>query len=415
MNQPHFSAEFFAGNRKKLLGELNHGALVMLAGYGQMQRGSDSAYHFEQEANFWYLTGIEHPDWWLLIDGSQGRSWLICPEIDEVRQIFDGSLSPEAARVISGVDAVIDRTEARRMLSTLRRQHSVIYSLMPQAELSRYGFYPNPAPKELIDELRTFQVQDCRLELSRLRAVKQPIEIDAMQAAVDLTIDGFKRAFKEMPKLSHEYEVEALFTHEFRHRGAKGHAYDPIVASDGNACTLHYVANEDSFTKKSWLLCDIGARHHGYAADITRTFPVSKNYTKRQRAIYEAVERVHAFAICLCTAGQSVMEYHEAVEDKMMHELVGLRLAKSMDDEEALREFFPHAISHGLGVDVHDPLGRPVQFAPGMVLTVEPGIYVPSERFGVRIEDDILITEDGPRNLSAKLPTNLDKLLALLA
>lgn len=415
MIENQFSPAFFAGNRERLLSELGYGALVVVSAFSQMQRGSDSAFHFEQEANFWYLTGIDHPDWWLIIDGIDRKSWLVHPEADEMRDIFDGSLDAKTALKNSGADAVIDRTEARRLLGSLHAHHSVAYSLLPQAELSRYGFYPNPAPRDLQDELRLFSVRDCRQELNRLRAIKQDNEIKAIQTAIDITISGFKTTYKQLPKLKYEYEVEALLTHEFRRSGAEGHAYDPIVADGENACTLHYIANSAPLNKKDWLLCDVGAKYQHYCADITRTIPLSKNPTKRQRAVYEAVERVQKVAIKLCMAGQSVAEYHEAVEKSMCTELIGLKLITEEDNEEALRRYFPHAISHGLGIDVHDPLGRPTQFAVGMVLTVEPGIYIREESLGVRIEDDILITLDGPVNLSRKLPTNIDKLLALAA
>lgn len=413
MTENLFSPAFFAGNRERLLNELGFGALVVLTAHGHMQRGSDSAFHFEQEANFWYLTGIDYPDWWLILDGNSRKCWLVRPEADEIRDIFDGSLNDKAALKISGADAVLDRTEARRMLGTLHGHHSVAYSLLPQAELSRYGFYPNPAPRELQDELRLFSVRDCRQELARLRAIKQDVEISALQKAINITIDGLKTVYKQLGKSKYEYEIEALLSYEFRMKGAEGHAYDPIVAGGKNACTLHYVDNNSLLNKKEWLLADVGARYQHYCADITRTIPLNKTPTKRQRAVYEAVERVQKTAIKLCVAGQSVADYNQAVETAMRQELIGLGLMKEGDGEDVLRQYFPHAISHGLGIDVHDALGRPTHFAAGMVLTVEPGIYIPKESIGVRIEDDILITVDGPKNLSRKLPSNLDKLLAL--
>ncbi|MFS8119861.1 MAG: aminopeptidase P family protein [Microcoleus sp.] len=403
----HFPNSFFITNRKKLLNEIGGGSFVILTGHGLMQRANDCSYPFEQEPNFWYLCGVTHPDWWLLIDGIQNRTWLVHPDVDDIRNIFDGSLDQKEALKISGADAVIDRTEARRLIGTLRQKHSVAYTLTAQAELSRYGFYANPALKELHDELRAFRIQDCRKELNRLRAIKQQLEIEAIQAAIDITAKGFAAVRAAAPKLHHEYELEAIFGYEFRRAGSSGHAYDPIVAADQNACTLHYVDNSSSYTKSSWLLADVGARYEQYCADVTRTFPVGKP-TKRVVALYEAVLRVHDKAIALCTPGQSVREYHKLTERAMAEELVVLKLIKNVDDEEGLRTYFPHAISHGLGIDVHDSLGSPIQFAAGMVLTVEPGLYVENEKIGIRIEDDILITESGPKNLSAKIPTRID-------
>lgn len=404
----YFPSDFFSANREKLLNELGRGGLVVVTGHGLMQRSNDSAYKFDQEANFWYLTGINHPDWWLIIDGIQGRSWLVRPDVDDVRTLFDGNINASEALATSGVDAIIDRTEARQLLGKLRGSHTVAYSLLPQAELNRYGFAANPTTRELQDELRGFRVQDCRKELARLRAIKQPLEITAIQKAVDITAVGFKLVRENISKLKTEYEVEAYFNYEFRRCGAMGHAYEPIIAAGRNACTLHYIENSGAFSKRSWLLMDVGARFEHYAADITRSLPVQiKAVSKRQLAVYEAVLKVRDAAIKLCVPGQSIAAYYQMVDECMARELVGLKLITDDKDEEGLRRYFPHSVSHGLGVDVHDPLGRPTQLATNMVLTVEPGIYIPEEHLGIRIEDDILITEAGPKNLSAKIPTKL--------
>jgi Xaa-Pro aminopeptidase len=204
----------------------------------------------------------------------------------------------------------------------------------------------------------------------------------------------------------YEYEIEAAFTHAFRSNGATGHAYDPIVAGGKNACTLHYNDNNMALPKNGLVLMDIGARVGGYAADITRTYAIGTP-TQRQKDVHAAVESAHHAIITLLRPGASVIEYHDSVDAIMKEALIGLGLMQSVDDTKAYRTYFPHAVSHGLGIDVHDGLGRPETFQPGMVLTVEPGIYIPSEGIGVRIEDDILITDTGHRNLSAALPTSL--------
>ncbi len=370
-------------------------------------------FKFEQEANFWYLSGLDHPDWWLIIDGDQGRTWLVKPEVDEVRQIFDGSLDAEMTLKVSGANAVIDRTEARRLLPTLRARHRIVYTLLPQAVRSQYGFHPNPAQAEMNDELRMFEVRDCRKEIATLRAIKQPIEIQAIQKAVDITIDGFKSSLSKLGTLKNEYEIEAILDYKFKSLGASGHAYDPIVAGGSNACTLHYVNNNQALKKQDWLLMDVGAKYNHYCADITRTFPLGKQFTKRQLAVYEAVLRVHNTAVKLCHPGTSVSEYQKQVEAVMTSELESLKLIGPHEDSKRMRAYFPHAISHGLGLDVQDPLGAPVLFKAGMVLTVEPGIYLHEENLGIRIENDILITEEGPRNLSKRLPNDINSLLKL--
>ncbi len=397
---------FFSGNRERVYDELKGGILAVSA-YTQMQRGNDVAAQFEQEGNFWYLTGVEHPDWWLLMDAKRRRSWLVAPNIEERHQIFDGSLTLDDAKAISGVDEIIDRQEADSWLRQAARTHQLVHTVDIPAYSEYFGFVLNPAPHDLREKLeRIFaKVSDFRLELSRLRAIKQPAEIAAMESAIDLTVKSFQKVRKNIDTYRHEYEVEADFTYDFRHAGAQGHAYDPIVAAGANACTLHYTHNNDKLKKGEMLLIDIGARYHGYAADITRTYAIGK-LTKRQQAVHDAVRDAQQKIIAMIAPNVTMEEYQQNVDVVMQEALQGLNLIKSADDP-AYRKYFPHSIGHGLGIDVHDAMGRPRAFETGMVMTVEPGIYIPEEGIGVRIEDDILVTDDGHRNLSGKLSTNL--------
>jgi Xaa-Pro aminopeptidase len=370
-----------------------------------MQRGNDAAFSFEQEANFWWLTGIEEPDWEIIVDGTRGKSWLVQPKVSEIHQIFDGSLAPHIAKKISGVDDVLTRDSADALLRELATKHSVVYTLGEHPAKEHYDFVSNPATKLLHSSLsRIFSdVQDCRRDVARLRAIKQPEEIVAIKKAIKLTVSAFQDAKALLSELKHEYEVEAEFSYVFRRAGATGHAYDPIVAGGKNAVTLHYNKNNDALKQSSLLLLDIGARVDGYPADITRTYAVGVP-TQRQVDVHAAVERAHKSIIALLKPGLTVSSYHDSVDVIMKDALEGLGL---LGEPSNYRKYFPHAISHGLGVDVHDSLGGPTQFESGMVLTVEPGIYIPEEGIGVRIEDDILITDIGHTNLSASLPTSL--------
>ena len=400
------SAEFFTANRERAIEKLG-GSVLVVAGYNAMQRMNDSAYKFEQEANFWYLTGLSQAAWWLIIDGKRSHSTLVAPEVDDVHTLFDGTLAPDRAQELSGVDEVIDATAGLSRLQELARKHRMVYTVDQPAH-DRFDFTLNPSARDMRERLsRTFEtVEDFRPKLAELRAIKSPEEIAAMQSAIDLTIDGFEYVKNDLDTYKYEYEIEADFTHEFRRRGAEGYAYDPIVAMGEHACTLHYSDNSAKIKKNSLVLLDVGARRHGYAADITRTYAYGTP-TKRQRAVHAAVERAHAACIELLKPGESVSEYMKSVDSIMAAELVGLGLITDEKDER-YRQYFPHSVSHGLGVDVHDALDKPAVFKPGMVLTVEPGIYIPEEKIGVRIEDDILITETGHRNMSAKLSTSLE-------
>ncbi|MGK2896805.1 MAG: aminopeptidase P N-terminal domain-containing protein [Candidatus Saccharimonadales bacterium] len=395
-------SSFFADNRLKLTEKLNNG-LVVLTAYAALQRSNDTAHYFEQEANFWYLTGIEEPGWQVIVDGK--KSWLVAPDVDEVHRIFDGALSNDEAKSISGVETVLSRADGDTLLRDLSKKHSLAYTLGKDPYKDHYNFSLNPAPGELRSRLeRIFtNVHDCLRDLAKLRAIKQPREIKEMKKAIKLTEDAFKFVYENLVTYKTEYEVEAAFTYYFGSRGVGGHAYEPIVASGSNACTLHYIKNNQRLKPKSFLLIDIGARHGGYAADVTRTYAIGR-VSARAKAIHTAVETAQRDIIKLIHPGVSLQAYMENVDSIMKDVLKSRDLLKTDED---YRKYFPHSVSHGLGIDVHDSLGGFTTFQPGMVLTVEPGIYIPEERIGVRIEDDILVAEDGAHNLSRGLSTAL--------
>jgi len=394
--------DFFRRNRQSLMGNINS-ELVVIAGNVALQRSNDASYAFAQEANFWYLTGINDAQWRLVIENE--KSWLIAPDIDEVHRIFDGGLSHSDAQEMSGVDEVISFQAGETLLVTLLAAHESVGSLANDPHKEYYDFILNPGPVVLLEYLtkQGSTIEDIRRPLAGLRAIKQPQEIAAMRQAIAVTIAGFERIKDRLDTYHYEYEIEADFTHAFVSAGAAGHAYDPIVAAGKNACTLHYVKNQAKLTSGEFILLDIGASSDGYAADISRTYAYG-DISDRQRAVHVAVEQAHQEIIDLLRPGLVVAEYFAAVDNIMKQALTPLGL---LNTESDYRKYFPHSISHGLGIDVHDSLGGPKEFQAGMVLTVEPGIYIPEEGIGVRIEDDILITETGHENLSQKLPTSL--------
>lgn len=396
--------DFFLSNRRRLAEKLNGGVLVLSA-YSSQQRSNDSAHTFTQESNFWYLCGIEEPNWLLVIDGTRQHSWLVAPYVSEAHRTFDGSLEYEDAKAISGVDDVIPADKLPDLLRQFARTHKLAYTVGQPPYSDHFNFELNPAIERNKQMLtRHFaQVQDCRKELSSLRAYKQPEEIIAISKAVAISVDAFKHIHSSMRSYKNEYEIEADFAHRVRFAGASGCAYDSIVAAGGNACTLHYSKNGAKLGSRQLVLMDMGAQYKGYAADITRTYAKGQP-TKRQHAVHQAVEAAHHRIIGLIEPMLAVEEYQRSV-DKIMKE--ALESIDFPSDDAALRRYFPHAISHGLGIDVHDSLGAPKYFEENMVLTVEPGIYIPEENIGVRIEDDILVTSGGRKNLSAALSTGL--------
>lgn len=396
-------ADFFKNNRKNLLETLRRGALVVMTGYGEVQLVNDAAAPFEQEANFWYLTGVESPDWWVILDGSTGSEWLVSPSLSESQKIFDGEVDHREVIATSGIRTVIDRDEAMRRLRQLAKHHSVVYTVEQPRWLREHGhFQLNCAQGELKKTLERMyeSVQDCGRELAKLRAIKSDGEIVAIQKAITVTAEALEAVRSVLPTLKHEYELQAVLDFEIRRRGSR-HAYAPIVASGENACTLHYGLNRAKIDRRSLVLLDVGARVNGYAADISRTYAAGKP-TKRQLAVYDAVLAAQQQIIELLRPGLSFTEYEGQVEVIMKAAIASLGL-----EVDRYREYFPHAVSHGLGVDVHDPLAGYEALEPGMVLTVEPGIYIRDEAIGVRIEDNILITPSGHKNLSSDISTLL--------
>lgn len=396
-------ATFHKTNRAALLKELNSGALVIIAGYGEVQRMNDNAVPFDQEANFWYLTGIEQAGWWLILDGINGTEWLVAPELTEMQQIFEGGINQQVITTTSGIKTILSRDEAMRRIRELVKHHSLVYTAEQPHWLREHPTMQlNTAQGDLKKVLeRIFdKVDSCNKELAKLRSIKRPEEIQAIQRAIDLTVAAFKSIHDDLKSGRFEYELDAKMTYEIQRRGAR-HAYDPIVASGINACTLHYIANSSKLQNKSLVLFDVGARVDGYAADISRTYAVGTP-TKRQVAVHAAVEDAQKECIALMKPGLNFQEYQGQCEVIMKQALQ--RIGLSVDK---YRDYFPHAMGHGLGVDVHDPIAGYDSFQPGMVMTVEPGIYIPEESIGVRIEDDILITDTGHRVLSAKLSTDI--------
>lgn len=390
--------DFFITNRTRVCEQLGHGVLVLSA-YDKMQQTNDGAAPFVQESNFWWLTGLELPGWRLLLDCDTGDAALVAPELSDIEKAFESYYTNEVATARSGITTIMSQAEYKEKL-----QAKEVYALLPDRP-EDVSFCRNPALQRTWDEVQTLAatVRDARLPLAQLRAIKQPAEVQAMQRAIDLTVETFAAITSRIGTFTNEAELAAEFTYAFMKQGAT-HAYDPIVAAGSNACTLHYVQN--SAPLEGMILLDIGAKLQGYNADITRTYSY-REPTQRQRDVHVAVQDVLKRSIETIGPDVPVRDYLQTSDKYMREALVSLGLLKSIDDTTTFRRYFPHAMSHGLGVDVHDSLGRPEVFAPGMVLTVEPGIYIPEEGIGVRIEDDILVTRDGRTNLSAQLSTML--------
>ncbi|MEK7059545.1 MAG: Xaa-Pro peptidase family protein [Patescibacteria group bacterium] len=405
-----FTSEFFAGNRQRLRELFTGTAPIVVAANGLLQRGGDSSYGFTQDANFWYLTGIDEPDLVLVMD--RDKEYLIVPERSTSRQAFDGVLDEDKMRHVSGIQIIYsDKSGWEQLANRLKKVKHAATLATPPAYIEHYGLYTNPARANLVTRLKAekneLELLDLSPHLNRLRMIKQPVELEAIQAAINITAASVKEATRpaKLRSYGHEYQIEAELSRGFRRRGASGHGFEPIVASGARACTLHNVANSGTLQADELMLLDVGAEVEHYSADITRTIALGTP-TRRQQAVHSAVLDVQAYAFSLLRSGVLLKEYEQQIEHYMGEKLRELGLLKTISHENT-RAFYPHATSHFLGLNVHDvgDYERPLEL--GTVLTVEPGIYIPSEGIGVRIEDDVLITPKGIKILSDKLPRSL--------
>lgn len=400
-----FNADFHIGNRQKLLESLPDDAVVVIAAHRKMQEASDTELPFRQESNFQYLTGIDEPDWKLVIDKPRATSFLVAPQYNPVHIAFDGQLDTGLAVSISGVDKVISTKQYARWLKSARLSKRSVYTLLPQARMARYMHLTlNPSARLLIRHLRMHGATplDCRLQLSKQRAIKQPPEIKAIQEAVDITNTALARVIENRHQYTREYEIEADLMHVFLKSGAEGPAWKPIVAAGKNTCVMHHRNNRGIIKKNDWILMDVGARVHGYVSDVARTIPVGKPQ-QWQIELFEAVREYHDEVMVLLKPGVEVSAYVQQADKILEAKLKRLGLMKRKSIKE-MRRRMPHAIGHGLGIDAHDSLGRFERFQENMVMTVEPGMYAFERDFGVRLENDVIITKDGAKNMSASLP-----------
>ncbi len=404
-----FTNEFFAGNRARLRELFAGTAPIVLTANGLLQRGGDNTWPFRQDASFWYVTGLDEPDLVLVMD--KDKEYVIVPGRSDVREAFDGRLLPEELAARSGIQTIMNEKDGWKQLGARlkRANHVATLGALPEF-VDTHGFYANPSRRRLTRKLKSInsklELLDLRPAFGRLRMVKQPLELEAIQASIDLTIEALKVAHKRLPKLEYEYELDAVITNYFLSHGA-GNAWEPLVAGGVNACTIHPRDKKDKLNSGELVTLDVGAELNHYDADVTRTWSIGGQPSKRQQAAHAAVLAAQEHAFSLIKPGMQLREYEQQMEQFVGEKLRELGLIKIIE-KAAVRKYFPHATSHFLGLDPHDAGDYERALEPGVVLAVEPGIYIPEENFGVRIEDDVVLTPDGNQVLSARLPRTLN-------
>ncbi|HPT49374.1 MAG TPA: aminopeptidase P N-terminal domain-containing protein [Accumulibacter sp.] len=409
----------YADRRQRLLARLGDGVAIVPTA-PECLRNRDSHYPYRFDSYFWYLSGFPEPDAvMVLVGGVEPRAMLFCREKDAEREIWDGfRYGPAGAAETFGFDEAypIDTLD-ERLPDLLANRHLLWHSLGHDDDWDRrIAGALNAVRARNRDGTRApGEIRDLRGLLDEMRLIKDAREIDCLRHAAEITSAGHARAMRACRPGMAEYELEAELSHEFRRQGAAGHAYTPIVAGGVNACVLHYVDNSRRLAGDSLVLIDAGCEFSGYAADITRTFPVAGRFDPVQREVYEIVLAAQTAAIAALRPGASFADYHQAALRVLSQGLIDLKaLAGSVDDaiaSAAYKPWYMHRTGHWLGLDVHDVGeyrgGADEQawtvLRPGMVLTVEPGLYfrqsanTPAhlQGIGVRIEDDVLITADG--------------------
>jgi len=423
MKYSKINPELFVRNRNKLIGKLEKNSVAIIHSNDQMVRNGDQFYPFRQNSDLFYLSGIEQEMSVLLIDldgnGEKNEIMLFIRKPDPNLETWEGrKLDKENAFEISGIKTIKWLEDFERNLNVLMHPSKIIYFNIP--EFAKFKpEYPSRDERKMM-ELKTaypsHEFKQLSPLLTELRLEKEPEEIELIRKAISITRAGFERVLGFIKPGLMEFEVEAEFSHEFFRLGASGHAYAPIIASGENACMLHYIKNDQVCSDGDLLLMDFGAEYANYAADCSRTVPVNGKFSKRQRELYDANLNVFKAARQLIKPGTTIDKINEEVGKMWEEEHVRLGLYTAKDIQDQTREdplyknYYMHGTSHFMGLDVHDVGSRQTMLKPGMVLTCEPGIYIPEERIGIRIENDILVTEDGNVDIMGDFPVEPEEI-----
>lgn len=427
----------YADRRSKLGAMLPKNSAVVIAGAAVQYRNADSSHAFRQDSNFWYLTGFNEPESTLVLlinESKDVQSIAFVPKKDALKEIWDGyRAGPNGAVKDHGFDLAFDNTEIDEKLPDLLAGYNQV-------------FYPVGKSQKLdadvIDWIKTarskdrhsspIDIADASSKIGNERLIKDKDEIEIMKKACKISAEAHVEAMKFVKPGMNEQELEAFYQYQFSKRGGRFAAYTPIVAGGENACVLHYVENSKALKDGDLVLVDAGCEFELYASDITRTYPINGKFTAAQLAIYEVVLEAQQKSIEAVTVNNNVMDSQIISEKVITQGLIDLGILNGSMEElhetGAFKDFYMHKIGHWLGIDVHDAGdytedGEYMKFKPGMVTTVEPGIYISLtsnvkdqwKGIGIRIEDNILVTTKGNQNLTDIVPSNPNEIEALMA
>ncbi|MBW8199045.1 aminopeptidase P family protein [Flagellimonas abyssi] len=421
-------SNLFVKNRKKFMAHMRPKSIAVFNSNDIYPIGADSTLPFEQNRDLFYLSGADQEETILLLFpdamDSKHREILFVRETNDHIAVWEGAkLTKEKATEVSGIETVYWLTDFDKIFFDLMTEADTIY------------FNTNEHYRQAV-ETQTREdrfIEKCKKEypahqwaksnpiLQNIRGVKEPEEIELMQKACDITEKGFRRILGFVKPGVWEHEMEAEFLHEFVRNRSKGFAYSPIIASGNNANVLHYLENNQEVKDGDMILLDLAAEYANYSSDMTRTIPANGRFTDRQKEVYSSVLRVKDEATKMLVPGTIWAEYHKEVGKLMTSELIGLGLLDKADvqnenpDWPAYKKYFMHGTSHHIGLNTHDYGELKTPMKANMVFTVEPGIYIPAEGMGVRLEDDVVIQEKGePFNLMRNIPIEIEEIEELM-
>jgi len=420
-------ADLFIRNRKKLTDLIDNQSVAIVLSNDHPLRSGDQKYRYRQNSDLLYLTGINQEETILVLcpghpEGKK-KELLFLLKPDKTIERWEGhKLTKDEAREISGIKNIYWLEDLDLILrDTVIHSDRVYISTNEYLKLTEKIMDKS---KRFINELQEkyplHEYKRLAPLITNLRVIKEPQEIEMIRKACQVTKDAFLRVLKFVHPGVYEYEVEAEITHEFLRKGTSGHAYLPIIASGNNANALHYTENSKECRDGELLLMDFGAEYGNYIADCTRTIPVNGKFTRRQKELYNASMRVLDTSMAQVVPGNTITNLHNAVCKAWEEEHVSLGLytkdqLRNQNPEEPLFfKYYMHGTSHFIGLDVHDVGAKEIKFSPGMIMTCEPGIYVDEEEIGIRLENNILCTANGPVNLMKDIPVDPDEIEMLM-
>lgn len=421
------SKQLFINNRKRYIKELKPHSLAIFNANDIMPTNADGSMGFVQNSDLFWLSGIDQEETILLLfPDALNKSFheiLFLRETNEHIAVWEGhKYTKEEARNASGIQEVRWLSEFETILRQLMTQCKRVYLNSNEHGRAVVEVETRDArfAKMCMEKFPLHRYERSAPIMHKLRAIKGKEEVELIKHACDITEKGFRRLLSFVKPGVMEYEIEAELSHEFLRNRSRGFAYSPIIASGLDSCVLHYVANNKQCKKGDILLLDVAAEYANYASDLTRTIPVDGKYTKRQKEVYNAVLRVFKAARKMLVKGNTFEKYNAAIAKMMEEEMIKLKLLKAADIKKQdpknplYKKYFMHGTSHFMGLDVHDVGSMLIPFEAGMVFTCEPGIYIPEEKLGIRIENDILITNNGNVDLMANIPIEADEIEELM-